>query len=552
MPWRNTSTAFCFAIHGKSSVQFLLFTFTAKCLRAVPEENIGRPPTLEDISNTVQDNAKTVLNGFLFGRRDIFTAVDDLDETNVLDEVNSALVFHLQNVWEEEYLYWYRRGLQPIIHRKKDRNEFILNKVIENHADEITTFKNGYFLMEPAFYVSRRNGVKSKVDKLNEYLYRSGKQTADNELADWFHMVGKAALYVKPTDDPDIPLKAYALDPRSAFVVYSLRPGKKPVFAVNMVIDEDVVHIDVFTKERIFRLTGAVTGRKTTPYPKYNAIANYVDAVEVNRLGHIPIIEYRYNSVNMGAFEPVITILDAINNIQSNRVDGVEQFIQSIAIAVNCQFDDDTTAADIRKAGMIALKSIGENKADFKILSEELDQEQTETLVNDLYEQALRICSMPLTTKGGRSTSDTGSAVIFRDGWEQAGSAARNTEDLFKESNRYFDEILIDVLRTKGIVDVKAIDFKLNFVRNETANIQSKAQSLQTMLAAGMAPELAFAKSGISNDPVSDVKISDKYLRMIWGDPDKADAVEEQTDGQGEAVIIEEDNNNGESSIGNA
>ena len=67
-----------------------------------------------------------------------------------------------------------------------------------------------------------------------------------------------------------------------------------------------------------------------------------------------------------------------------------------------------------------------------------------------------------------------------------------------------------------------------------------------------MAPELAFAKSGISNDPVSDVKISDKYLRMIWGDPDKADAVEEQTDGQGEAVIIEEDNNNGESSIGNA
>lgn len=526
--------------------------FTTKCLRAGPEENVDQPPTLEEINNTVKDNNETLLNGFLFGRRDIFTAVDDLDETNVLDEVNSALVFHLQNVWEEEYLYWYRRGLQPIIHRTKERNDFVLNKVIENHADEIVTFKNGYFLMEAATYVSRRNGAKNKVDKLNEYLYRSGKHDADNKIADWFHMVGKAALYVRPTDDPDIPLKVYALDPRSAFVVYSLRPGNKPVFACNMVVGEDVIHVDVFTKDRIFRLSGAVTGRKTTPYPQYNAIANSIDGTEINRVGHIPIIEYRYNSVNMAAFEPVITILDAINNVQSNRLDGVEQFIQSVAVAVNCQFDDETTAADIRKAGMIALKSVGENKADFKIISEELNQEQTQTLCDNLYEQALRICSMPLTTKGGRSTSDTGSAVIFRDGWEQAGSAARNTEDLFRQSNAYFDEILIDVLRTKGILDIKAVDFKLNFVRNETANIQSKAQSLQTLLAAGVSPELAFAKSGISNDPVSDVKQSEKYLKMVWGDPIEKIKSEESGNGNGEATIIEEDNNNGESSIGNA
>ena len=505
----------------------------------------------EEVVSTAQDNTVTV-NRLLFGRRDIFTAVDDLTEENVLDEVNSALVFHLQNVWEEEYLYWYRRGLQPIIYRKKERNEFILNKITENHADEIVTFKNGYFLMQPCAYISRRAGVKTKVDKLNEYLYRSGKHVADNVLADWFHMVGKAALYVRPMDDADVPLKTYALDPRSAFVVYSLRPGNEPVFAVNMVIDTDLVHIDVFTKDRIFRLRGAVTGRKTTPYPQYNAIANSIESVEDNRLHHIPIIEYRYNSVNMAAFESVITLLDAINNLQSNRVDGVEQFIQSLVVAVNCQFDDGTTAADIRKAGMVALKSIGENKADLKILSEELDQQQTQKLVDNLYEQALRICSMPLTTKGGRSTSDTGSAVIFRDGWEQAGSAARNTEDLFKESNKYFDEILIDILRTKGILDIKAVDFELNFVRNETANVQSKAQSLQTLLAAGVEPELAFAKSGISNDPVSDVKKSEKYLKLIWGDPEKAIKSEKKGNGQGEAVVIEKDNNNGENADGDA
>lgn len=505
---------------------------------------------MEQISpNTTEQNIKEIAS-FLFGRRDIFSAVDEITADNVLDEVNSALVYHLQNVMEEEYLYWYRRGLQPILNRKKDRNSFILNKVVENHAEEIVTFKNGYFLMEPAFYISRSGGKSRKVDKLNEYLYRSGKQDADNKLADWFHTVGKAALYVEPFDDPDIPVRTYALDPRSAFVVYSMKPGNKPLFGVNMVINSEEVSIDVFTKENIFRLSGHIVGRKVTPYPTYNAIANSVDRIEPNRLGYIPIIEYRYNSVNMAAFEPVIYLLDAINNIQSNRVDGVEQFIQSIAVAVNCQFEEDVTANKIREAGMIALKSIGENKADFKILSEELDQQQTETLVDNLYDTALRICSMPTTTKGGRSTSDTGSAVIFRDGWEQAGSAARNTEDLFRESNRYFDEIFVHILRQKGILDIKLIDFYLNFVRNETANIQSKAQAAQTMLAAGMHPQLAFAKSGISNDPVADVKMSEKYLRMIWGDPEQVVKTEEETAGEGEAKVIETDNFNGENDSG--
>lgn len=505
---------------------------------------------MEETVTTVKEKIVAVPQ-FLFGRRDIFTT-SDLDERNVVNEVNSALTFHLQNVMEEEYLYWYRRGFQPILDRKKERNNFILNKIIENHADEIVTFKNGYFLMQPATYISRRNGAKSKVDKLNEYLYRSGKHDADNRIADWFHMVGKAALYVYPTDDKDIPVKVHALDPRSAFVVYSLKPGNEPVFAVNMVIDKEVVHLDVFTKDVLYRLDGTLTSDKTTPYPRYTATATTVVEVLENRLHHIPIIEYRYNSVNMSAFEAVITLLDQINNIQSNRADGVEQFIQSLVVAVNCQFDEDTTAADIRKAGMVALKSIGENKADLRILSEELDQEQTQKLVDNLYEQALRICSMPLTTKGGKSTSDTGSAVIFRDGWEQAGSAARNTEDLFKQSNAYFDAILIDILKTKGLLEIKPVDFVLNFVRNETANVQSKAQALQTLLSAGLEPELAFAKSGISNDPVSDVKKSDKYLKMIWGDPEKAVKAEEKGNGQGEAKIIEEDNNNGENADGNA
>ena len=57
-----------------------------------------------------------------------------------------------------------------------------------------------------------------------------------------------------------------------------------------------------------------------------------------------------------------------------------------------------------------------------------------------------------------------------------------------------------------------------------------------------MHPELAAAKSGISNDPVSDIKMSEKYLKMIWGDPDAAEAIDEQMIGSiGEEQALEDE-----------
>ena len=470
-----------------------------------------------------------VIRNDLWGRLDIYTSTEDITVDNVISELNTALPFHVQNLIQEDFLYWYRRNVQPILNRGKEVRPEIMNIVQENHADEICAFKNGYFLTQPAFYISRAEGAQGKVDKLNEYLYRSGKQQVDNELADWFHMVGKAVCYIEPdrNNDPDEPVHAYALDPRAAFVVYSFRPGNEPVMGVNMVVTDGIAKFDVYTKDTVYHLSGGATGRLMTAQVNSDFIATAVsvDSYEPNALGYIPIIEYRYNSINMGAFETVIPLLDAINNIQSNRIDGVEQFIQSLAVATNCEFPEDTTANDIRKAGMIVLRSIGENKADFKILSEQLNQQQTQTLVDNIYEQVLRICAMPSTSKGGTSTSDTGAAVLARDGWYQADAAARNTEDLFKKSNKQFDRIFVEILRRRGLLDISLTDFELNFVRNETANVQSKAQACNTLLACGFAPELAFAKSGISNDPVADVRMSEKWLKLRWGNPDESRSI---------------------------
>ena len=488
-------------------------------------------------------NKAPVVRNDMFGRLDIYSTFDEITEDNVREELNSALVYHIQNMLQEEFLYWYRRGVQPILNRTKDVREDILNIVQVNSASEIVDFKNGYFLTQPCSYVSRRKGVQTKLKKLNEYLYRSGKQDVDNKVADWFHTVGKGVAFVEPNDDPEVPFKAYALDPRSAFVVYSLRPGNKPVMGVNLVTQDATARFDVFTERYVFHLSGTVVGKMMTTQKNHDFMvtATSLDSVEPNILGIIPIIEYRYNSINTSAFELAIPLLDEISNLTSNACDGVEQFIQSLAIAVNCEFPENTTLTDIRKAGMIALRSVGENKADFKVLTEQLDQTQTKVLTDNLYDEVLRICAMPSRSNGSSTYDTTGAAVLANFGWYQADAAARNTEDLYKESNRQFDRIIVEILKRKGLLDISLTDFELQFVRNEVANIQSKAQACNTLLASGFAPELAFAKSGISSDPVEDVAMSQKWLEMRWGNPSKTnDDTTPQTEEKMESISIDD------------
>ena len=111
---------------------------------------------------------------------------------------------------------------------------------------------------------------------------------------------------------------------------------------------------------------------------------------------------------------------------------------------------------------------------------------------------------------------------------------------------------MVEILKRKGLLDININDFEPMFSHGETENVQSKAQAYQTLMAAGMHPELAMAKSGISNDPVKDAAMSEKYIEMVFGNPNKVDEAEKTNGGKGEAIIVEEDRNNGMNETGGA
>ena len=430
----------------------------------------------------------------LFGRKIITTDVTVVDDSNIVDELNKALNKHIFNRSEIDYLWNYYRGKQPILSRKKDVRPEICNKIVENRANEIVSFKVGYLCGEPIQYIGRNsNGsVSEGISQLNEMMFSESKATQDKELVEWQMISGTSYRLVLPdtiVEIDDAPFEMFTLDPRDTFVVYSNEIGNKPVFAVKYCTDE--------------------WGQSTYSVYSVNHFWKIKDGKILESkehfLGMIPIFEYPANTARQGAFEIVLPLLDAINNVASNRLDGVEQFVQSFIKFINCDISADDFK-ELKDLGAIKVKSVDGANADVDMITNELNQMQSQTLVDYLYQTVLTICGIP-NRNGGSSTSDTGSAVLLRDGWSLAESRAKDSELMFKKAEKNVLKLVLKICRDiEGTPDeVCALtlkDIDIHFTRRNYENIQSKSQVLIAMLNNDKIDPLdAYSACGLFIDP---------------------------------------------------
>ena len=446
-----------------------------------------------------------------YGREPIYTDETAVTAENLLDVLQKAFKVHTLNRSDIDYLYNYYKGKQPILERTKEFRKDICNVVVENHANEIVSFKTGYLMSNAIQYVSRDSDVRNvdAVDALNKYMQAASKASCDRVLAEWFAICGVAYRIVLKRDDAEggdvNPIMAYNLDPRNTFVVYSSGIGHEPMLGVSYIQHGDgSLILSCYTKTEYFK----VGYPATVGLNGMGAIQERTEHI----LGDIPIIEYLQNPARLGAFETVLTQLDALNIISSNRLDGVEQFIQSILVTKGIDLIDDSGEkidlyAQLREMLGLNLPADG----DAKYLTQELNQTQTQTLVDYLYQSVLVACGMP-NRNGGSSTSDTGTAVTMRDGWADAEARAKDTEQMFEPSERRFLGIVLRILDATRHITLSNDDIAIVFTRRNYENMQNKVQVFATLRAIeSFPPLLAYEISGITPDPTRGWLMEQEY-----------------------------------------
>jgi len=433
----------------------------------------------------------------LNGRKLITSSVNDINETNIVSVLNTALSTFAVNQEQIEYLFNYYKGIQPILQREKTYHQEINNKVVENHAREIVAFKVGYLLWKPIEYVSRKDNTQdSTLEQLNDYMVLEDKVGNDKTIAKHQSICGTAyrlALENKVFDEFEgvAPFKIYSVHPKNAFVIYSADFKKEPVCGV---IVDTVFNDAQQPQTRLQAYTNTTF---------YEVINGAITKIEPHTYGRIPLIEYPLNEERIGDFEQVIELLDAINTVQSNRLDGVEEFIQALMVFKNFDIKDEDVEK-LKKLGAIKIKDGSKDvPASVEYLTQELNQTQVQTLKQDMYNIVLKIVGMPSQADGNTSDSSNNGAVILKNGWQGADARASETEVMFRSSEQKFLSLVLHITRTmtENKVNLRISDIDIKFTRRNYENMWQKAQVLDLLLKNNkVAPQLAFQVCGLFTD----------------------------------------------------
>lgn len=446
-----------------------------------------------------------------YGRKIAYTDVETITQDNIVKVIGQCIGVFYFNKMAIEYLWNYYKGDQPIRYRVKISNEDIINKICENHSYEWVQFKVAQTYGEPVQYISRKDDdeTNNAVDELNDYLVDANKQEKDIEAGEWQSATGTSFKAVQFANG-DIPFRIVAPSPMNTFIIYN-RSTREPILAVQELKD----------------IEGNWYKQCYTDSHECKIVNSSVQDWKVHAFGSIPIVEYPNNPSRLSDIELVIDIMDSVNNMQSNRMDGIEQFVQAWIKFVNCEIDEE----EFKKMKMnhaLVVKSINkDNKSDVDVMTQELNQTQCQVAKEDLIDNALSILAIP--NKQSNTGGDTQGAVQLRNGWDFSKSRAKLKDPLVKSAEKRLAKLVLNVIRIKDHdLGLSMRDFEVQINHSPQDNMYTKAQTLYQLLQAGIHPLVAVKTVGLWGDAEKTYLVSKPYFDVLWKTIDNVEAEEKK------------------------
>ena len=446
-------------------------------------------------------NASAAQSPLLTGRKKIYWNPVDLSvDENVLEAVEQTMIAHQENRIAMRYLKEYEKGDQPIFYRVKTIRKEINVHCMANYAKLITDFKVGYEFASPIMFVQRAADDFTKADakqddkrvaSLNEMLWEQDKAGKDIQLAHDFKTTGLGYMLVYPKrerSDDIAPFDLVVLNPLNTYCVYSNDAYQTKMMAVtySWIPDMSIARYTVYTPDWVYEILG-----------------DEIISKQPNMIGKIPIVEYKNDANRMACFEAVIPLADALNIANSDRVNDVAQYVQAILWLHNCAID--TTQEDrLRNGGFIQTTTTADGKeAKVTYVTSALNQQETQALVDYLYDQMLEIAGVP--GRDSASGGNTGAAILLSNGWQLAETMAKTMEPIFAASEMEMLEIIIAIFKNtpnipEELKELRKSDVIVKFSRNKTYDLVSRTSALSNMINIGIDPGKAIAAVDIFDD----------------------------------------------------
>lgn len=489
------------------------------------------------------------------GRKKIFTDVAVINNENIIDVLRDAIVDHETVATECNYLINYVAGIQPLQRTKTYRSDIDIVD-IDNVADEIVNFKTSFNWGNPITLVQRgdNDGGSSKESKaiaeLNACFDAEKIKHKTQELADFVEKTGIGYTYIDINteyEDGDSYFKYVVLDPRSAFVVRSNYYADQRI-VMNVTFRTDRKgnrHYTCFTKDRRYEI-GSLNGIKKNKTEWVFEDGNNTK----NPLGKLPFTEWIRCADRTGCFERQIPELDALNILESDFANDVDQNTQCIWHANDIDFpkeivqDEDGNDVEVvahpQSNDWIETTTTPEGKTPF-VNPLHVPYDYTGMLSNIITKRAMILQKCNVPSRNDNSGGSTGMAMSDATGWTQAEVEATKQDQL--KSDAKLDEVKIALIAINmcaglpgdsGLRELKYSDVKPNIKRQKTYEMTTKINAFATAVSHGIDYKSMLNAMNYFDDPQQVARDSEGTMKMYL---DKTFGIEkeetEEVEGKG-------------------
>lgn len=395
-----------------------------------------------------------------------------------------------------EKLIGYYMGEHSINSEGSSKN----NQTVCNHAKDISDTAAGYFLGSPIAWkeVGENETGSEAFTKLVDAFDHAQVNDTDQDNALMLSICGRAYEYIyAEEDEPE--LMTMSLDPLHTLVVRDETIEHRELFGIYYYYKKN----DVSETEDTKLYITVATDTEIIEWVLLSNEDKAPDRVTQHNMGYIPIIEYKNNKFCIGDFEQQIGLIDAYNELTSDRVTDKEQFIDAILVIYGSLLGDDPDKSDealaeVKKKKLLEL----DDDARAEYLTRTLDESGMEVLRNALKEDIYTFSHVPNLTDKNFAGNSSGVAMEYKLlGLEML---TKIKERWYRKSLRKRLQVFLHFMGLKETkLDESSVEAK--FSRGLPKNLAELA-SIVTALTGKVSQQTLLSQIPFVEDPLSEIE----------------------------------------------
>lgn len=318
----------------------------------------------------------------------------------------------------------YYCGQHDILSREKPDEVLMNNKVLVNHAKYITDVATGYLLGNPVDY---QVDASINIQPLLDAYKAQTMENIDFEIAKECSIFGHKYEYIYSNEDAcpcSVPL-----DVRNTLIIVDNTMVHNKLYGLNF---RPVFDSNDDSKPAYYEVVVG-TDKEIIIYQLRGDNLKEVSR-ESHFFGEVPFVEYKNNGELTGDFEPVISLIDAYNLIQSDRVNDREQLVDAILCFYGMKFDAE------QMADLKTYRALSNIPTDGRVeyLTKTINEGDVDVLRKNIEQDIHKISMVPNMSDQNFVGNSSGVAIRYK---------LITFEQMVKNKERYFEKALMERFR---------------------------------------------------------------------------------------------------------